>query len=165
MAYNIHPILVHFPIALLVLYSLVKIIPWGRWFPSVAWKQIERILLVVGVIGAFFALATGETAEHLVRPQHDLVEMHSFFATLATWLYAALLVGEILAFFKKLPFIQKILCNVWLSGIVAIIALISISLAGLLGGVIVYGTTADPFANSVLKVLNIQVGTTTQNTR
>ncbi len=169
MLYNIHPIFVHFPIALLLVYSFVKIIPFQKWFPSVAWKHIERALLLFGVLGAFAALSTGEIAEHLSRPNRDLVEAHSLFATTATWLYGALLAGEILAvampwivqklkspkILKALVFIKDLLTHPILSTTLAVLGLITISLAGLLGGVMVYGTSADPVAGTVLKLLGI----------
>src|SRR5574343_1787155 len=97
MTYNIHPIFVHVPIAFLVIYSIIKVLPLQRWFPSVAWKHIERALLFFGVLGAFVALSTGEVAEHLSRPNRDLVETHSLFAATATWMYVLLLIGEALS--------------------------------------------------------------------
>lgn len=162
MIYNIHPIFVHFPIALLLIYSLLKIIPLYKCFPNIVWKQIERVFLVLGVLGGFAALATGETAEHLVRPAHALVEMHSTFAAISIWIYGALLLGEIIIFVSQkraLPNsvnkIGGVLTNRWLSGILAFLGLITISVTGLLGGVIVYGASADPFAAIVLKLLGL----------
>ena len=168
MTYNLHPIFVHFPIALLFLYSIIKILPFKKWFPSVAWRDIERVLLFVGILGACAALLTGDTAEHLVHPNRQLVDAHSTFAEVATWLYAALLVGEISAIINAkqyiknsqsissvLRFVERVFCNPLLSGIIAFIALVAISLAGLLGGVMAYGLTADPFAPIILKLLGI----------
>jgi uncharacterized membrane protein len=162
MTYNIHPIFVHFPIALLFIYSLLKIIPFYKWFPQIAWKQIERVFLVIGVIGAYISLYTGEIAEHIVRPAHDLVEMHSTFAAVSVWIYSALLLGEIIVLLgRKFTLINminglgRILTLRIVSGILAVCGLIAISVTGLLGGVLVYGTTADPFAAVVLKVLGL----------
>ena len=171
MTYNLHPLFVHFPIALLFLYSIVKIVPGDRWFPRVAWKHIERALLLVGVCGAFLALSTGETAEHLVRPNHQLVEMHSLFATISTWLYGALLAGEFLSIVnpmilpkirssvvvKILALIEKILTHKAFSKILALFGLVAISVTGLLGGVMVYGVSADPIAGTVLTLLGISL--------
>lgn len=126
--------------------------------------------MIVGVAGAFMALATGDTAEELMRPNRQLVDAHSTFGALATWLYGALLLGEISAlinakkyiFNKNTKFIErlltvfdKIFCNKTVSIIIAIVALIAISVTGLLGGVIAYGVSADPFANIILKILGI----------
>ncbi len=161
MTYNLHPLFVHFPIALLFIYSIIKILPMQRFLPRVAWKDVERILLVIGVLSAFIALSTGETAEHLVRPDHKLVETHSTFATISTWLYAALLIGEIASFLATkinnpiIIFLKKLLTNEWLSKIISILALASIAITGLLGGIMVYGTSADPLAEMALKILGI----------
>ena len=171
MNYNIHPILVHFPIALLFLYSIIKILPFQKWIPSVSWKHIERALLVVGVLGAFAALATGETAQHLMQPNRQLVHAHSNFASIATFLYCVLLAGEVVDYvktryarlmeidiIKKLfEIIQEVLGNRVISGALAFLGLIAISVTGLLGGVMVYGVSADPFAAIVLKILGISI--------
>lgn len=172
MTYNIHPIFVHFPIALLFLYSIIKILPLQRWAPRVAWRDIERVLLAIGVLGAFAGLATGETAEHLIRPNHQLVEMHALFASASTWIYGALLLGEIAAIInanyfsfgqnlqlipRLLRFIEHILCHPVFSALLAIVGLIAISITGLLGGVIMYGTAADPIAGVVVKMLGISL--------
>lgn len=169
MTYNIHPIIVHFPIALLFLYSIIKILPLVKWFPQVAWRQTERILLVFGVLGAFIANTTGEVAEHLARPNHDLVEMHALFASASTWIYGLLLSGELLSILipfmstkislpktmNYLGLIEKILTQKLLSKVLAFFGLIAISITGMLGGVMVYGLSADPLAKIVLKILGL----------
>lgn len=169
MTYNIHPLFVHFPIALLFVYSLIKIIPFQKWLPNISWKHIERALLLIGVLGAFVASSTGEIAEHLVRPNEQLVEMHAFFASLSTWLYGLILLGEVLYFLTPfiasklsitplntlLSYIQKILQNRIVSNILAFLGLVAISVTGLLGGVMVYGVSADPVAGIALRVLGI----------
>ncbi len=172
MEYNIHPIFVHFPIALLFVYSVLRVLqePLQKWFPKVAWRQIGRALLVFGVLGSFAALLTGEMAEELTRPQHDLVEAHEMFANTTTWLYVVLLVGEIASYvyanfvtqLERMPVIKKIvalleriLCHKIVAPVLALVALTTLMLTGMLGGVMVYGTTADPFAQTVLNILGI----------
>lgn len=170
MTYNIHPIFVHFPIAFLLLYSVIKILPFRRWFRSVNWVDVERVLLVFGVLGAFVALQTGELAEKLTMPNKDIVEAHSFFATTSTWVYILILVGEIISI--SLPWldskiksqkilnilikVKNILIKPVVTKILAAVGFITITLTGLLGGVMVYGTSADPFAKIVLKLLGIE---------
>lgn len=51
--------------------------------------------------------------------------------------------------------LEKLLGNQILSVCLAIVALIAIALTGLLGGVMVYGVSADPVAPMVLKLLGI----------
>lgn len=171
MTYNIHPIIVHFPIAFLFLYSIIKIIPFSKWFPNVAWKQIERFLLLFGVLSAFVASSTGELADELTRPDNRIVEMHEFFAGATTWFYGLLLIGEALAVLNpyivsklNIPildrlfiFVQNLLTNNFTAKILALLGLIAISITGLLGGVMVYGTTADPLAPFILRILGINI--------
>lgn len=169
MNYNLHPIFVHFPIAFLFLYSVIKVLPFEKWLPSVNWAQIQRFLLLIGVLGAFAALQTGEIAEEMARPDNRLVESHAFFANVASWLYGALLIGEILnvigqrimmlskypMILKTVTFLKNILVEKTFSKILASLGFIAIFVTGLLGGVMVYGTSADPLANIVLKILGI----------
>ena len=170
--YNIHPIFVHFPIALLFVYSIIKILPFRKWFPNVAWQDIERVLLVFGIGGAFLSLSTGEQAEHLTRPNESLVETHAFFASFTTWMYGLILIGEVLNYIntknfsfinkinylpKLLTWIEKVLTNQNLVLILVVAGFIALFLTGVLGGVLVYGTTADPLAPFILKLLNIKL--------
>lgn len=170
--YNLHPIFVHFPIALLFVYSIIKFLPFKKWFPNVAWRDIERLLLLVGIGGAYLALSTGEQAADLTRPNESLVESHEFFANFTTRMYLLVLVGEISSFLnnknynfitkinflpKILIWIEKILTNQNLVKVLVFLGFISLFLTGVLGGVMVYGTTADPLAPFILKILNINL--------
>ena len=171
MSYNIHPIIVHFPVALLFLYSIIKILPLAKWWPNVAWKDIERVLLFLGVLGALVALLTGNVARELVQPEQKLVEAHETFAYLSFFIYGALLLGEIIAIFKFkflltfkskgmkmfLAFLERIFSDKIIPKVLAVIGFISIIITGMLGGVMVYGLSADPFAPFVLKLLGIEI--------
>ncbi len=171
MTYNIHPIFVHFPIALLFLYSIIKIIPFKKWFSKVTWDYLGFIILLIGVLGAFVARYTGEIAEELIQKNRQLIEVHSTFAGISTTIFGLLLLGEILILLTpkifgkiNLPktseyvlFIQKVLTHRFVVILLAFLGLISITITGLFGGTIVYGTTADPFAPIVLKLLGISL--------
>lgn len=170
MTYNIHPLFVHFPIAFLLLYSVITLIPFERWFKNVSWRYVRLVLLVAGVLGAMAASSTGEMAEHLVHPNRKIVEFHSLFAGITTWVYGLILAGEILDLglpyvYKKIQLgkiqgllerIKNLLIQKVLVKILAVLGFIFISITGLLGGVMVYGTTADPLAKIVLQLLGIQ---------
>ncbi len=170
--YNLHPIFVHFPIALLFVYSIIKILPVYRWLPNVAWRDIERVLLVFGLGGAYLSLSTGEQSADLSRPNESLVEAHAFFANFSTRMYLLLLIGEVANYLntknfsfvnkinylpKLIAWIEKVLTNKNLVLILVVLGFITLFLTGVLGGVLVYGTTADPLAPFILKILNINL--------
>jgi uncharacterized membrane protein len=166
---NIHPLVVHFPIALLLVYSLITLLPMKKWLPRVAWDDVATVLLVCGFAGAFMALQTGEIAAYLARPNRDLLEAHELFANATSWMYGLLIAGKVLvfvqtrSFFSKVPtFFQKgiaslgaLLTHRTVVILLALFGLLALFLTGALGGIMVYGTTADPLAPLILNVLGI----------
>ncbi len=169
MQYNIHPIFVHFPIAFLMLYSLIKILPLQKWISSISLKVVERILLTAGILGGLLALQTGEIAENLTNQNHDILEMHEFFASLSVRVYGVILLGELMVIFGSFVnskiqnktaldiygTLVTLLTNKYLVIILAVVGVVAIALTGLLGGVMVYGTSADPLAEPILSLLGI----------
>ncbi len=169
MQYNIHPLFVHFPIAFLLFYSAIRILPLERWLSNINWKSTRLVLLVCGVAGAIFSNLTGEIAEHIARPNHDIVETHAFFALTSSWIYGILLVGELISVIKSyvrkvisidwlmkvLDFVDRILNNKYIAILLSLAGVLAISVTGLLGGVMVYGVSADPLAPFVLRILGL----------
>jgi len=77
---NVHPIFVHFPIALLTCYALFEIVLARK----ASWKSFvepsKLTLLFLGTLGSWGAFFTGDLiAEALAET--PLVETHAFFAS------------------------------------------------------------------------------------
>ena len=121
---NIHPLFVHFPIALLVVYTFLEVGSllvlgilrvFRREGPSVgvllsgkSFHDIKAFLVVMGTALAFVTLQTGEWAEHALRTTTSegvrfatssspfrLIEMHSSFATASVAVFTILAVAYI----------------------------------------------------------------------
>lgn len=170
---NLHPIIVHFPIAFLFVWSLCEIFPVGKWFRRIDWKSVKTFLILVGFVGGWVASMTGEQAEHMLPRDfavRNLVHMHSFFAQLTMILFGLFAFEVVIRFIKakyantynKFGILAKIVdwCLNLLEFrlfrmLLALMAMIAIFVTGLLGGVLVYGPTADPIAPLVLKILGL----------
>jgi uncharacterized membrane protein len=89
-----HPKVVHFPIALLLTYTLLETI--GAILKKDLFSNAAYILLILGVLGAIAAAQTGEQAEHVfenwTKASADLLEEHEKYANLTVWLFSFLLV-------------------------------------------------------------------------
>ncbi len=90
-AQNIHPMLVHFPVALLPL-ALVTVL-LARWKKNDFLHKMARTLVYIGTVGALVAVATGYLATASMGhdvPGHDLVHVHRNWMIVTTILSVAL---------------------------------------------------------------------------
>jgi len=84
---EIHTKVVHFPIALLTIYSLLEIV--GIVFNKEFITKSSLLILCLGVISAFLAVLTGNQAYSVVTFWNDqslvLLNEHQTFATYLLW--------------------------------------------------------------------------------
>ena len=133
----IHPMVVHFPIALLIT---------GVAFEALAlWRQSDRLratsldLLVVGVLAAGLAVVTGHVAEEAVEHSgipEEALEIHEKLGFAVFWIFAAVL-GFRLA--VRWHWIRETYVLSLLLGIVGVIVLL---VASYFGGELVYSLGA-----------------------
>lgn len=100
---GIHPKVVHFPIAFLMLYPLVELIYLftGKDFFS----KVAILFLAIGVVGSLFAVLSGNQAFEFVKnwteEGKEIFSSHQMFANLTVWYFSALLVIRYSLFVKK----------------------------------------------------------------
>ncbi len=167
---NIHPIFVHFPIALLTLYAIFEIIQNSKLREQFYFFYVKAVLVITGTISSFLALQTGELAEELRdRSFQDLIELHSTFANISVWIFSILGIIYLILWVEKSGILNNLfsrqinLQKIWniiimyamkindslLMKLIALIGLMAITITGGLGGVIVYGPDVDPFASFI----------------
>ena len=91
----LHPILVHFPIALLLSAFVAEGIGWLGNRPS--FSRAAKGLLVAGCVISLFAFVSGNFAEvFAVRggTPHDPVDAHGIWAMITTWAFILLTVAR-----------------------------------------------------------------------
>ncbi|MGX9135628.1 DUF2231 domain-containing protein [Rummeliibacillus sp. JY-2-4R] len=140
----LHPSIVHFPIALLILGAVIEII-------NIAVKKemlnkLGTFLIVIGVLSGFAALASGDGAEHfaynhLGRGIHNQIETHSFFATISMILFSVLAVIKLVFKHSMIKWRPKFVKDWFLATLIVILSIAgiaSLATTGHLGGKIVY---------------------------
>ena len=165
-SYNIHPIVVHFPIALLTLYSLLEIISVGRLKNKSEMFWTKFILVTTGGITLLVARQAGSVAKHLVSDHslYPLISRHEQFANYSTAVFGVIAAGYMCIALRRLNWrittivpvfweflygIGDIITSNYLAKLLALVGIIALTITGALGGTIVYGQNNDPFTNFI----------------
>lgn len=115
---QLHPVIVHFPIALLTFYVIFEIVTYFLGKPE--YEKFVVILLVAGLLAGVFAVLTGNQAEEIAEGKYEnsqsvlnyeqideAIEEHEEYATKTLWFFVALSVLRI-GFIIKKKFDKKI---------------------------------------------------------
>lgn len=170
---NFHAMLVHFPLALLIVYSLLELLRFKFITRSSNWFYTKATFLVIGVISAYPALSTGGLLEHSPKYDRALVHLHESFASASTNFYLVIAIVYVLAaIYRSAAFREKLIAmklipasllrpfnalinicnNIVKSPLFVILPIIGITLftiTGGLGGVLASGVGVDPIADFV----------------
>lgn len=178
---NLHPIFVHFPIALLTLYALMELARFKWLMARPYWFYAKAVLLIAGGLGALAALLTGDMAKLAVRQGEfhpaianfkQVVNMHENFADASAAIFGVLAASYLILWLSREGFAiwlgqRSGLQKIWgwlvkpaeffaqsrLVIFLALAGLICITITGGLGGAMVYGPNADPFFGVIYKML------------
>jgi uncharacterized membrane protein len=100
---NMHPRIVHFPIAFLMLYPLMELI--FLFTRKDFFSKSAMLFLAIGVIGSFFAVLSGNQAFELINNwttlEKEIFHTHQTFANLTVWYFVILLTVRYFFFVKK----------------------------------------------------------------
>ncbi len=107
----LHPIFIHFPIVIFLLYIVFEILGLFRE----QYSNTALILLILGVVAGVAAVLTGNQAAEVIEKSSqisklipkELLEEHENYATIALWFFFALSALRIYLTVKK-KFTQKI---------------------------------------------------------
>lgn len=147
---DIHPMVVHFPIALLTLYAIFELIRFKKILEQPYWFYIKAILVIIGVLGAILAVLTAPQVS-----SSPLVLMHQAFAQLTLALFLVIALGYLLKWLQSNNRFSAFIFRIYIIIPLSLIGLAIIIITGGLGGAIVYGTHFDPLMAPVFKLLNV----------
>lgn len=136
---DLHPLVVHFPIAFFSLYVLIELVNFFLANQNVT--HFSLLVLFLGVIGGIFSVLTGNMEYQEIMNLKDLssshlyaIEQHEYYASITVWYFFAILVYQIYLFVKK----SKKSFNKYLLLIVSLFGAYLIYKSASLGGVLVY---------------------------
>jgi uncharacterized membrane protein len=101
---NVHPLLVHFPIAFFITYSVFELIPLKLVKKQAYWFYIKAILVICGVLGAIVAGIAGKLAEASYPGLKQLINVHSSINELASAVFVLIAFAYIVSWLKKSNF-------------------------------------------------------------
>lgn len=100
---NIHPKIVHFPLAFLLLYPIMEFL--ALITKKEFYSKAANLFLFIGTIGALLAVFTGNQAYTYIKNwQTDNLNIfysHQTFATITMWYFSGLLVLRLYLYLKK----------------------------------------------------------------
>lgn len=132
-AMPLHPLLVHFPVALFIVGVVVQIV--SIWHPKF-YGRMAFYLICLGEITGIISYLTGDGAEAFAEkqwgPVHSMVEIHQTFATLTLIVFGVFIGLKILTRFVKVPYFNALAVGI------ALIGAVMITLTGHYGGKIAY---------------------------
>ncbi|MBI4436276.1 MAG: DUF2231 domain-containing protein [Candidatus Omnitrophica bacterium] len=130
---SVHPLIVHFPIALLIASLLFECLAWV--FRIEAWRLTARWCLVAGALGAAASVWSGLRAEAVAKHSfeiHQVMNLHKKLGISVLATSSALSVWWLVSLKWKIPF-QRIVYLILLAGVVSVLGF-----GAYLGGRLVY---------------------------
>ncbi len=103
----LHPEIVHFPIALFIIYALLEII--GAVFKKDFFSKTAHLILFLGLLGAVAAVLTGNSAQQAAQELSkagasvplSAIGNHEDYANFTMWYFAGLLVLRTFVVLRK----------------------------------------------------------------
>ena len=146
---NLHPVFVHFPIALLTIYAIFECLRFKKLMQWEPWFYIKGSLVILGFLSAIATYVSGDAIEHefaVTASLSRLIDVHSSFAMATVIVFGLIAAAYAVVWtkWKPLEALAKRLLSAYLAIPLALIGLVLVTVTGALGGAIAFGPDVDP---------------------
>lgn len=129
----------------------MEVLRFQRLASNQTYGVIKVFLLILGTLGLYAALASGDTTSEIMKPPGDIVSAHESAASLTTFVFSLLslvYLSKLLETYKgwKVEVISRYRDIIFLPTTILVLAVAGFFFllsTGALGGFMVYGTNAD----------------------
>ena len=165
---NVHPIIVHFPVALLTVYALAELARFKFVLAKPYVFYVKAVLVIVGALGAGAAYLSGDLVAEQIG-ETPLIETHSQWGIATAIIFGAIALSYAVLWIErerkpasqpttvgawpKLVRLAKMLVETPAAPVAALVGLACVTVTGALGGAIVYGPDIDPFVKVIYGLL------------
>ncbi len=154
---DLHPVFVHFPIALLSVYAAVEVVRVPKLVRTSWWFPLKSVLVIIGSVAGVVTFFSGWLLEQAAE-QNGIVpkvmEMHGNFALYTVIVFGVLALAHAVVLLRKyfneqIIRVAESILQPWVVIPLAILGLVLITITGSLGGAMVYGPDVDPIVKAV----------------
>ena len=167
---DIHPIIVHFPVAFLTIYGIAELVRFSFVTRQSYWFYVKGVLVIVGSVSSLGALWTGEQIAEQVEDIPRIMQLHSMFAQATVWIFGVVALAYFVTWLQRGS--PEAISRLGIMGVVfqkyssfvmrpsilvvfALLGLAAVTITGGLGGAMVYGLDFDPLMKPVFKFLGL----------
>ena len=172
---NLHPILVHFPIALLTIYAVLELLRFKKLLSLSGWLYAKGHTAIVGTLAAYAAYISGneESGGLITDPVgRKVFELHETWAVITLVIFTIIAIHYFIELVRRNSrmaslffgsqwriqlgkFLLKLSAAIgkpFIMVTLAIFGLCAITITGGLGGSMIYGPDVDPVVTLIYKI-------------
>ncbi len=149
---DLHPVLVHFPIALLTVYAGIEVVRFPKLVKQTWWLPLKSAFVILGSLASLFTFITGWLLKQAAEKTGSLspvMAAHFHFALYTVIVFGVLAVAHVIGLTKQYWAKSIIDCaefvlRPYVAIPLALLGLFCITATGALGAAMVYGPNIDP---------------------